>query len=242
MSLFNKNNIPCPEPPFVSAIVAAAGNSTRMNGVNKQLLLIDGVPVLIRSLKALAANEYVREIVVSAREEDIPEFYKAAKEFGVEKLSAIVRGADTRQQSVLNAVHAVSEQSEYLLIHDGARPLVTNKIINEAVITAFKTGAAAAGVRVKDTVKVVGGDESILSTPERDTLRAVQTPQVFSKKLYLDALESVADAESFTDDCKLIEAYGGTVTVTEGSYENIKITTPEDLVIAQALIKTRNEV
>ena len=238
MSILNNGNTVA---PFVSAVVVAAGNSTRMNGVNKQLLLIDGVPVLVRTLKALSDNSKVGEIVVAAREEDIPVIYQAVQEYEIPKVTHIVRGGATRQQSVLNAVNAVSESCEYLLIHDGARPLVTADIIDGTLEAAFEYGAAATGVKVKDTIKKVGPDGFIIGTPDREKLWAVHTPQIFKKSLYIDALRTVADASDFTDDCKLIEEYGEKVQMVEGSYENIKITTPGDVILAEAILRTRNE-
>lgn len=240
MSLFKKKNISAAHP-FCSAVVVAAGNSTRMNGINKQTLLVDGVPVLIMTLKALEECDAVDEIVIAAREQDIPDFYSLVKEYEITKVKTITVGGDTRQQSVKNAVEKVSGESEYLIIHDGARPFVSEEIILNTLSAAEQFGSAAAGVPSKDTVKVVNERGEIVSTPERSTLRLVQTPQIFKKELYLKALNSVENADKFTDDCKLIEAYGGTVVITEGSYDNIKITTPEDIILAQAIIEKRKE-
>lgn len=240
MSLFKKKNISAAHP-FCSAVVVAAGNSTRMNGINKQTLLVDGVPVLIMTLKALERCDAVDEIVIAAREQDIPDFYSLIKEYEITKVKTITVGGDTRQKSVKNAVEKVSCESEYLIIHDGARPFVTEDIILNTLSAAEQFGSAAAGVPSKDTVKVVNDRGEIISTPDRSTLRLVQTPQIFKKELYLKALNCVRGAEQFTDDCKLIEAYGGTVVITEGSYDNIKITTPEDIILAQAIIEKRKE-
>lgn len=240
MSLFKKKNISAAHP-FCSAVVVAAGNSTRMNGINKQTLLVDGVPVLIMTLKALEGCGAVNEIVIAAREQDIPDFYSLVKEYEITKVKTITVGGDTRQKSVKNAVEKVSGESEYLIIHDGARPFVSEEIILNTLSAAEQFGSAAAGVPSKDTVKVVNERGEIVSTPERSTLRLVQTPQIFKKELYIKALNSVEGAEQFTDDCKLIEAYGGTVVITEGSYDNIKITTPEDIILAQAIIEKRKE-
>lgn len=239
MSLFNKQinkDLQSQELPFVSAIIVAAGNSTRMGGVNKQFLLIDGVPVLIKTLRAFSDCALISEIIISAREQDIPDIYAMIKEFDIGKVKTIVKGGETRQKSVFNAIECSSLNCDYLSIHDGARPLVTNKIIEDTILSSFNYGAAAAAVRVKDTIKVVNENSIITGTPERSQLWAVQTPQVFNKKLYLDAMSNVAGSESFTDDCKLIEDFGYNVHIVEGSYENIKITTPEDVIIAEAFI------
>ncbi len=241
MSLIRKNsktNTAASEP-FVTAVIVAAGNSTRMDGVNKQFLLIDGVPVLVRTLWAFSDCELINEIIVAARQEDIPRMYAMLRDYEILKVSDIVNGGATRQQSVLNAVKRSSPSSEFLAIHDGARPLVTKSIIENTVRAAFETGAAATGVRVKDTVKIVNSQNIITSTPDRNFLWAVHTPQVFDRKMYLSALDSVPDCSQFTDDCKLMEEYGAEVTMVEGSYENIKITTPEDIDIAEAFIYRR---
>lgn len=240
MSIFNKKSNNClqsQELPFVSAIIVAAGNSTRMGGVNKQFLLIDGVPVLIRSLIAFSECPLINEIIVSAREQDIPEMYSMIKEFEITKVKDIVKGGETRQKSVFNAIECISRDSRYLAIHDGARPLVTNEIIEETLFSAFNFEAAATATRVKDTIKVTNENNVIIETPDRSALWAVQTPQVFNKKLYIEAVKNVDGSESYTDDCKLIEEFGCDVHIVEGSYKNIKITTPEDILIAEAFVK-----
>ena len=242
MSIFKKeNNSPAAaDRPFVTAVIVAAGNSTRMGGVNKQFLLIDGVPVLIRSLLAFAECDFINEIVISAREEDIPKMYSMIREYRVLKVKEIVKGGETRQQSVFNAIRVSSPFSEYFAIHDGARPLVSEKEIADTVLTAFETKAAATAVKVKDTVKIADENGVIISTPDRSKLWAVQTPQVFERRLYLSAIDAVKDSENFTDDCKLIEEYGAQVRLVEGSYDNIKITTPGDITLAEAIIRRRN--
>lgn len=243
MSIFNKqNNTPAEaRKPFVTAVVVAAGNSTRMGGVNKQFLLIDGVPVLIRSLLVLSESEYINEIVISAREEDIPRMYSMLRDWQVLKVKEIVKGGETRQQSVFNAIRVSSPFSEYFAIHDGARPLVSKEEIENTVKAAFECKAAATAVRVKDTIKIADENGNIVSTPDRSRLWAVQTPQVFERRLYLSAIDFVKNSESFTDDCKLIEEYGETVRLVEGSYDNIKITTPGDIALAEAIIGRRTD-
>ncbi len=242
MSFLKQNREFSEAKPFVTAVIVAAGNSTRMGGVNKQFLLIDGVPVLIRTLSAFSESDMIDEIVIAAREEDIPKMYAMIKEYKVLKVTDIVKGGKTRQESVFNAIRRSSPFSEYFAIHDGARPLVTGKIIEDTVREAFLTGAAATGVKVKDTVKVVNEKGIITSTPDRNYLWAVHTPQVFERRLYLSAIDNVINSEMFTDDCKLLEEYGTEVKMVEGSYENIKITTPEDTDIAQAILYGREQI
>lgn len=242
MSFLEQNKEFAKAKPFVTAVIVAAGNSTRMGGVNKQFLLIDGVPVLIRTLLAFSQSDMVDEIIVAAREEDIPKMFAMIKEYKVLKVTDIVKGGKTRQESVFNAIRRSSPLSEYFAIHDGARPLVTEKIIEDTVREAFSTGAATTGVRVKDTVKVVNENGFITATPDRNYLWAVHTPQVFERRLYLSAIDNVLNSEMFTDDCKLLEEYGTEVKMVEGSYENIKITTPEDTDIAQAILYRREQL
>ncbi len=242
MSFLEQNKEFAKAKPFVTAVIVAAGNSTRMCGVNKQFLLIDGVPVLIRTLLAFSQSDMIDEIIVAAREEDIPKMFAMIKEYKVLKVTDIVKGGKTRQESVFNAIRRSSPLSEYFAIHDGARPLVTEKIIEDTVREAFLTGAAATGVRVKDTVKVVNENGFITATPDRNYLWAVHTPQVFERRLYLSAIDNVLNSEMFTDDCKLLEEYGTEVKMVEGSYENIKITTPEDTDIAQAILYRRGQL
>ncbi len=242
MSFLEQNKEFAKAKPFVTAVIVAAGNSTRMGGVNKQFLLIDGVPVLIRTLLAFSQSDMIDEIIVAAREEDISKMFAMIKEYKVLKVTDIVKGGKTRQESVFNAIRRSSPLSEYFAIHDGARPLVTEKIIENTVREAFLTGAAATGVRVKDTVKVVNESGFITATPDRNYLWAVHTPQVFERRLYLSAIDNVLNSEMFTDDCKLLEEYGAEVKMVEGSYENIKITTPEDTDIAQAILYRREQL
>lgn len=240
MNLFTKkeNNVPAVKP-YVTAIIVAAGNSTRMGGINKQFLLIDGVPVLIRTLQAFEKSDLINEIIISARQDDIPKMFSMIKDYEILKVKDIVTGGRTRQESVFNAIRRSSPMSEFFAIHDGARPLVTEMIIDDTVETAFTAKAAATAVRVKDTIKIVDENNQIVSTPNRASLWAVHTPQVFERKLYLNAVDNVVGSENFTDDCQLIEEYGEAVQLVEGSYDNIKITTPDDVNLAESIVLRR---
>ncbi len=237
-----KTELPvAPAHPFVTAVIVAAGNSTRMGGVNKQFLRIDGVPVLIRTLCTFSESPWIDEIIVAAREADIPEMFSLVKSYDLPKVTDIVKGGETRQESVFAAIRRCSPFSEFFAIHDGARPLVTEEVIAETVQKAFAKNAAATGVRVKDTIKVVKADGEITETPDRSTLWAVHTPQVFARRLYLNAADTVPGSAAFTDDCKLMEAAGIPVFMVEGSYENIKITTPEDIALAEGILAGRQK-
>ena len=215
--------------PFVSAVIVAAGNSTRM-GSNKQLLKLGDRPVIAHTLTAFEHCDRVDEIVLVTRAEDVALMREIASRYGVTKLSAVVAGGAERQDSVANGVAACNSRAAYFAIHDGARPLITPEMIVAVIEAAMKDGAAAAAVRVKDTVKVADERGFIVDTPDRAMLWNVQTPQIFAKALYLDALEKARQSGlSVTDDCRLAEAAGYPVKLVEGSYTNIKITTPEDI-------------
>ena len=228
MSLISEEKV---NNAFVSAIIVSAGNSSRMGGINKQFLNICGMPVIAHSIKAFQACNLIDEIVIVTRENDIDEVNEVVKDYCFSKVVAVVVGGETRQLSVLNGIKAVSNDAEYIAIHDGARPLVTQKVIVDTLNCAIEFNAATTGVKVIDTIKIVDENENIIDTPDRAFLRAVQTPQIFNKSLYLNAVANVPNSKDFTDDCKLIEAYGHKVKIVDGDYENIKITTPSDIEI-----------
>lgn len=221
---------------FVSAVIVAAGSSRRMGGINKLLLELDGKTVLERTVEAFQKNENTDEIVIAARHEDIDAYTSLLSKYS--KVKRIVEGSETRQQSVAAAVAACDEKCTLLAIHDGARPLVTQKIINDTVCAAFEHGAAACAVEVKDTIKIIDGDSFITDTPERSSLRAVHTPQCFDKQLYLDCIKALGEkAKDMTDDCRLSELCGKKVKLVASSYTNIKITTAEDIPFAESILK-----
>lgn len=217
------------------AVVAAAGNSSRMGGgKTKALAELEGKPVLAWSLEALSACPRIAEIVVVCREEDRAEMERAAE--GIPLPVSFISGGQERQESVRRGVKALSPGLEYILIHDGARPLVTPEVINRVCEAALQYGAATAAVRAKDTCKL--GDGFVEETPPRDRLFTVQTPQAFKKDIYLYAVSRAEDGgRTYTDDCQLVESVGGRVRLTEGDYKNIKITTPEDLLTVRAFVE-----
>lgn len=221
----------------VSAIIACAGSFSRMNGVNKQLLELDGIPVAVRSMLAFEQLDEVMEIIVSARECDIDVYKKLCEKYGVTKLKAVVKGGETRQQSIFNAYREVSKETRYVAVHDGARPLVSPENIKQCIRDASIFGGAVLGVPVKDTIKNVDGG-LITDTPDRRKLYITQTPQIFRKDIYVKGINFANSHElDFTDDCQLAEAVGAKVAMTESSYRNIKITTPEDIAVAEILLK-----
>ncbi len=228
--------------PFVSAVIVSAGNSSRMGGINKQFLNICGMPVIARSIKAFQECALIDEIIIVTRESDIADINRIIIDYNFSKVIAVVCGGETRQLSVLNGINNVSSDVDFIAIHDGARPLVTEKIIIDTLNCAIKCGAATTGVKVIDTIKCVDKNENIVDTPDRTFLRAVQTPQIFMKDLYLSAVENVPNSREFTDDCKLIEAYGHKVKIVDGEYANIKITTPSDIEIATYYLSKKERV
>jgi len=235
--LFHKKERPA--HPVCSAIVAAAGSSSRMGGENKLMQPLEGVPVLAHTLMALNEAELVDEIVVAAREEDLLTYGELCKIYGIIKPVKIVRGGENRMESVYLASLECREDAAFLAVHDGARPLVTAELIDRTIALAHRTNAAAPAVPVKDTVKIVR-DGVVAGTPDRDSLRAIQTPQVFDAALLRAALERArASGENVTDDCSAVERLGKEIYLTDGSYENLKITTPEDLILAAELLHQR---
>ena len=226
---------------FVSAVIVAAGGSVRMGiADSKQFIPLLDHPAIEYTLRAFEKCYLIKEIVVVCREQDKARIRAIADENGFAKVSSLVEGGASRAESVRNGIKAASDRAKYFAIHDGARPLITVEEIERVVEAAFETGAATLGVPVKDTIKVVDGYNKIESTPLRSQLRAVHTPQVFEKELYQFALENAGDNMiNFTDDCSLIEHMGGEVEVVKGNEENIKLTTPIDVVIAESILKTR---
>ena len=228
---------------FVSAVIVAAGGSVRMGiADSKQFIPLLSRPAIEYTQKAVQKCHLIKEIVIVCREQDNDRINKIIELNGFSKVSKLVKGGDSRADSVRNGIGACSENAKYYAIHDGARPLITVEEIERVVEAAFDTGAATLGTSVKDTIKVVDGFNNIESTPIRSQLRAVQTPQVFERDLYRFALENAGDnLINFTDDCSLIENMGGEVLVVKGNEENIKLTTPIDIVIAESILKSRQQ-
>lgn len=239
MAVFSKKQ----KLPRVSAIVVAAGTANRMEGADKQLLMLGGVPVVTRSLSALGMCERVFEIVVVCREAQIADYYDLVRFYGFDKVTSVVAGGAVRQDSVFAGIGACSEDTEYFAIHDGARPLVLPEEIDACIDLAIETKAAAVGVKVKDTIKICDGNGVIISTPHRDSLWAIQTPQIFEANLYRRAMAAAIHGKrEYTDDCQLIENFGHDVRISQGSHENIKITMPPDIAVAEAIIAMREGV
>lgn len=218
------------------AVILAAGSSTRM-GFSKMTADLCGQPVILHTLKAFQSTDCVDAVLLVARAEDKPFFEQLCEQNGITKLCGIVAGGATRQQSAENSLLALPADADLIAVHDGARPLVTPAIITRVMDAAKAHGAAAAAMPVKDTIKVVDENGFVAATPARSTLWQVQTPQVFDVKQYKTAFAAAKAAGlDLTDDCQLFETAGKPVKLVEGSYENLKITTPEDLTLAAALL------
>ncbi|HZX36197.1 MAG TPA: 2-C-methyl-D-erythritol 4-phosphate cytidylyltransferase [Thermodesulfobacteriota bacterium] len=223
------------------AIIPSAGKGKRFGG-KKNYLSLDGIPVLARAIETLEDCPLIEAVVVVTRKEDI-EYVKNSivKKFGLKKVLAVVKGGRERQDSVAAGLLAAGTRFDFVLVHDGARPLVTREILERAIKAAYRHGAAIAAMPPKDTIKEIRG-RFIKKTIPRDTLVSVQTPQVFEYKLLKRAFEAAAkDGFRSTDEAALVERLGVKIIPTQGSYENIKITAKEDLAIAELILKTKNK-
>ncbi len=218
-------------------IVVAAGNFTRMKGVNKQLLEIGGLPVIVRTLMAFENSDCISNIILVVRADDIFSMQLLTERYNISKLSDIVCGGSNRQESVKKGLSRVGDSENKVLIHDGARPLVTEKIIADVVKGLERFSAVTCGVPVVDTVKKINSESKVIQTVDRSDLVAVQTPQGVNVGDYKKALERVGDLSEFTDDMSIMEAAGYEVLITEGSRSNIKITTKSDIALATALLE-----
>ncbi len=233
LDLFKKK-----ESPFVSAVIAAGGSSSRMGGENKLLAEIGGMPVLARTMLAFQLHEMIDEIVVVARSDMLLTYAKMADTYGITKTTQVVAGGDSRAESVYKGLAACSTKAAYVLIHDGARPLVPAEVITRVIEGCQASTCASAAVPVTDTVRRFNRGTGLYELVPREDLRAMQTPQGGDRKLLTAALQNCVDKKlAVTDDHEALVAMGANPALVEGSYRNIKITTPEDLAIAAALLE-----
>ena len=222
---------------FCTAVIVAAGSGQRMGGIDKIMTLLDNKPVIWYSLHAFQQNPSVQQIVLVTRQELLVELAEKCKQWGFDKVTSVVCGGEDRVASVMNGVIAASGKATHLAVHDGARPLVSQKIITETVAKSIKFGAAAPALPVKDTIKVENNGFAE-KTPDRSHLRAVQTPQIFDADLLKAALKNAKDKNlTVTDDCSCVEAMGMRIYLTDGEERNLKITTPMDMDIAKMWLK-----
>lgn len=223
-----------------SVVVVAAGNSTRMGGTNKQFLCLKRKPILAYTLEVFDSLPEIQEIIVVTRKEDIVAVKALAEKYRIQKIKNILPGGRTRQESVVCGLKAVQE--ERVLIHDGARPFVTKEEVKRVLDALMDSDAALPVVAVKDTVKRINPKGRVLKTLKREELIAAQTPQGFRTAVIRAAHQKAKqDGIEGTDDASVAEYAGVPVQTVAGSYENIKITTPEDLTLAKAVLKGREE-
>ena len=225
-----------------SAIIVASGSSTRMgDGVSKQLLPLDNIPVVARTISAFDQCEYIKEIIVVARKDEFPFYHDMQKTYKFKKFVRLVSGGATRQESVKNGFSAIDKDSKFVAIHDGARCLITPEQIRDVCRVAYKVGAATAATRAVDSVKMSDGkNRYIASSPDRNHVWLAQTPQIFKVATYDRALaKAEKDNLSVTDDNSLVENLGCNIRLVECGRENIKITTPEDVYLALSIIRAR---
>lgn len=223
----------------VSAIIVAAGNGTRMKmPARKQLVEINDVPVIAHTLKAFENTDIIDEIIIVTKEEDILIMWDIAKEFNISKVTEIVKGGETRTDSVKNGL--LCAKGDYVAIHDGVRPCIKPEHIKKTVEKAVETGASALGCPVTDTLKKVDENGIITATVDRKYLWAIQTPQVFQKQLILKAYNQ-GNCQNATDDCMLLESIGVKVSMVEGDRSNIKVTMAEDIELVSSILAKEND-
>lgn len=225
----------------LGVVIPAAGQGKRMGAsINKQFIPLLGQPILAHTLSLFEASEYITEIVIVGAQEDLEAIQELVHEWGFRKVVSITLGGKERQESVSAGVKALSTAIQRVAVHDGARPLLTLETLNRFFTEAEKSSAAIMAIPVKDTIKRVDTQGKVLETPPRESLRAVQTPQVFDRAL-LEKAHRKAAAAGFlaTDDAGLVEWLGYPVQVFDGSPENIKITTPEDIDFAESILSKR---
>lgn len=225
---------------YVTAIIAAAGMGTRMKRkLNKQFLTIDNTPVLEHTLRKFDKSKYVDYIIVVIKETDISYLGEVLSKLKLNKKFKIVYGGPTRPDSIFNALKNLPEETEIVLTHDGARPFIDTELIDLSIEKVNETGSLVVGVPVKDTIKVSKSNMNVDFTPVRSELFQIQTPQVFLKDIIVSAYNRLMEEDfTGTDDASFVEKNGGKVKILMGSYKNIKITTPEDLLIAEVLINS----
>lgn len=218
-----------------SAVIVAAGSASRMKGVDKIMAEIGGMPVIARTLSVFQNCDRIGEIVVVTREDLLVPVGEVCRQYGFDKVTRVVVGGADRSRSVQNGLNELGE-TDYVAIHDGARPFVSAEVLEETIRAAERSGAAAPAIPVTDTIKTAQ-DSLVTGTPDRSTLFAVQTPQIFDMDLICGALYHCIEKKiPLTDDCSAVEQIGKVVTLTVGEQTNIKITTQFDLLIGEAIV------
>lgn len=229
---------------MITAIIAAAGSGKRMGSeINKIFLTIHNVPIIARSAAAIAACPEVDELIIVGAASEIDKLAEVLRQYQPGKPWRIVAGASERQYSITNALQAVSQETKLILVHDAARPLIDPAVVKQVIDGARKHKAAVVAVPVKDTIKIIDNEQYVVETPPRQTLWSIQTPQGFDATLLREAYaHALKDGFLGTDDAGLVERLGKKVKIVPGGYNNIKITSPEDLRIAEALLGERKDM
>ena len=223
-------------------VIVAAGTGSRMNmGINKQFIKLEGKEIIAYTIEKFYNNSNIEDIVVVVKEDESEFFKKEILDKYNFKNVKIAYGGKERQDSVYNGLKFLDEKCDVVLIHDGARPFVSDKIIDKSIEEAKEHKAIVVGVPVKDTIKVIDNDKNIVDTPNRSVLWAVQTPQTFDYNILIDAYKDAFKNKFYgTDDAMLVERIGYKVKMLEGSYNNIKITTQEDLNIGSQILRVQD--
>ena len=220
---------------YCGAVIVAAGTASRMGGIDKVMAPLCGEPMIVHTVRAFQSCDAIREIVVVTRQDLVVPIMDLCH--GFDKVHSVITGGDSRQESVSMGIGALSSKVQLVAVHDGARPLISEQVIDRTVRAAHAFGAAAPAIPVKDTVKEVAGG-IVSRTPDRSALKAAQTPQVFDIDLLKGALEKAQkEGAAVTDDCSAVERLGMSVRMVEGDERNIKVTTPMDLMVAQLLME-----
>ena len=223
-------------------VIVAAGTGSRMNmGINKQFIKLEGKEIIAYTIEKFYNNSNIEDIVVVVKEDESEFFKKEILDKYNFKNIKIAYGGKERQDSVYNGLKLLDEKCDVVLIHDGARPFVSDKIIDKSIEEAKEHKAIVVGVPVKDTIKVIDNDKNIVDTPNRSVLWAVQTPQTFDYNILIDAYKDAFKNGFYgTDDAMLVERIGYKVKMLEGSYNNIKITTQEDLNVGSQILRVQD--
>ncbi len=222
----------------VTAIVPAAGTGRRFHRKEKIFARLGGIPVVIRTIKALECSKEIDEIILLVRQKDIERIKRLLIKYRIKKVKKVLPGGKTRTESVFNGLEATKKNRDLILIHDGTRPFVTQDIIKRCIREAERSSASCTAIPVKPTLKFLDSRAFIECTPDRKRLWEAQTPQVFRSRLIIKAYkEAMKERIVATDDSSLVERLGKKVKIVRGSYRNIKITTPEDIKLAEMLLK-----
>lgn len=227
--------------PYCSAVIVAAGNSQRM-GKDKILMNLKDKPVIAYTLEAFQKSEYIDEIVVVTKLDNLAIIADICNAYGIAKTSQVICGGKTRAESSLAGILSVSDEATHIAVHDGARPFVTDKLIERCMLAAENSSAVTPAVSAIDTVRILNKKGAVTSTPDRNLVALVQTPQVFEVDVIKNALTKAVEKKlPITDDCSAVEAMGGKVGVVSGDPDNIKLTTSRDIYIAERIIEERSD-